>query len=74
MLLAGILALPPAMAAAAEAEEAWLRAACVAAGQQILAGNDVRSAVYQEQFSRYSRRTNRGNVEMRVQTAAADDR
>jgi hypothetical protein len=49
-------------------EEARLRAACAAAGEQILAGNVMRSAVYQEQFSRYSAWTNRCYVEMRVQT------
>jgi hypothetical protein len=73
VLLAGSLALPAATAAAGEAEEAWMRTACAAAGEQILAGNAVRSAVYQEQFSRYSRRTKRCYVEMRVQTAAADE-
>jgi hypothetical protein len=48
ILLAGILALP-AIAAAADAEPAWTHGACAAAGEQILAGNAVRSAVYQEQ-------------------------
>jgi hypothetical protein len=57
-----------ALEAPAGAEEARLRAACAAAGEQILAANFMRSAVYQEQFSRYSARTNRCYVEMRVQT------
>jgi hypothetical protein len=50
------------------AEEARLRAACAAAGEQILASNFIPSAVYQEQFSRYSTPTNRCYVEMRVHT------
>ena len=50
------------------AEDVQLRSACAALGEQILAGNFIRSAVYQEQFSRYSPRTNRCYVEMRVQT------
>ncbi|MBO0751342.1 MAG: hypothetical protein J2P53_04480 [Bradyrhizobiaceae bacterium] len=70
-LLAGVLAMPVAITAA---EEARQRAACAAAGEQILAVNAVRSAVYQEQFAHYSRRTNRCYVEMRVQTVAADER
>jgi hypothetical protein len=55
------------------AEEMWRRSACAAAGEQILAGNFISSAVYQEQFTRYSTRTNRCYVEMRVETIAADD-
>jgi hypothetical protein len=53
-------------------EEARLRAACTAAGEQILASNYLRSAVYQEQFSRYSAQTNRCYVEMRVETMPDD--
>jgi len=45
-----------------------LRSTCADLGQQILEGNFIRSAVYQEQFSRYSPNTNRCYVEMRVQT------
>jgi hypothetical protein len=56
------------------AEEARLRSACAASGEQILAGNFIRSAVYQEQFSRYSARTNRCYVEMRVQTIVPDEK
>jgi hypothetical protein len=56
------------------ADEVRLRSACAASGEQILAGNTVRRAVYQEQFSRYSARTNRCYVEMRVQTLADDER
>ena len=74
ILLAGILALPAAIAAAADAEAAWTHGACAAAGEQILAGNAVRSAVYQEQVSRYSRRAKHCYVEMRIKTAAAGDR
>jgi len=51
------------------AEVSQLRSTCAALGQQILEGNFVRSALYQEQFSRYNPRTNRCYVEMRVQTA-----
>jgi hypothetical protein len=46
-----------------------LRSTCNALGQQILEGNFIRSALYQEQFSRYSPRANRCYVEMRVQTS-----
>ena len=46
-----------------------LRSTCAALGQQILEGNFIGSALYQDQFSRYSPRTNRCYVEMRVQTA-----
>jgi hypothetical protein len=49
------------------------RAACAAAGEQILAANIVSSAVYQEQFSRYSPRTNRCYVEMHVETIGRDE-
>jgi len=54
-------------------EEVQLRSACAALGEQILAGNFIRSAVYQEQFSHYSPRTNRCYVEMRVQTIDPDE-
>jgi hypothetical protein len=75
-ILAASAGMPSGHAKAAErvreqpptAEEARLRAACAAAGEQILAGNLIRSAVYQEQFSRYSAQANRCYVEMRVQT------
>jgi hypothetical protein len=50
-----------------------LRSACAARGEQILEGNFIRSAVYQEQFSRYSPSTNRCYVEMRVQTGDLDE-
>jgi hypothetical protein len=43
---------------------------CDASAQQILEGNFVRSALYQEQFWRYSPSTNRCYVEIRVQTGA----
>jgi hypothetical protein len=54
------------------AEEARLRAACAAAGEQILASNYLRFAVYQEQFWRYSAQTSRCYVEMRVETMLED--
>jgi hypothetical protein len=49
-------------------EDVQLRSACAARAQQILDGNLVRSALYQEQFWRYSASTNRCYVEIRVQT------
>jgi hypothetical protein len=55
------------------AEDAQLRSACAASGEQILEGNFIRSAVYQEQFSRYSVGTNRCYVEMRVQTVEPNE-
>lgn len=51
-----------------EAEIVQLRSTCAAWGQQILEGNFIRSAIYQEQFSRYSPWTNRCYVEMTVYT------
>ena len=54
-------------------EDVQLRSACAARGEQILEGNFIRSAVYQEQFSRYSPGTNRCYVEMRVQTGDPDE-
>ena len=46
-----------------------LHSACASVGQQILEGNFIGSALYQEQFSRFNPRTNHCYVEMRVQTA-----
>lgn len=63
--------LEPQFARAAEAEQQ--RSACAAAGEQILAGNVIGSAAYQDQFSRYLPQTNRCYVEMLVQTIAADE-
>jgi hypothetical protein len=54
-------------------EDVQLRSACAAWGERILEGNFIRSAVYQEQFSRYSPGTNRCYVEMRVQTGDLDE-
>ena len=45
-----------------------LRSTCATWGQQILESNFIRSALYQEQFSRYSPQANRCYVEMRIQT------
>ena len=80
----GVLAYVSVVAAATGAERApllatvaevvQLRSACDAVGQQILDGNFVRSALYQEQFSRYSPHTNRCYVEMRVQTGDLGNR
>jgi len=49
-----------------------LHSTCDALGQRILEVNVVRSALYQEQFARYSPSTNRCYVEMRVQTGDQD--
>jgi len=79
----GVLAYVSVVAAATAAERAplvpiaevvQLRSACDAVGQQILDGNFIRSALYQEQFSRYSPQTNRCYVEMRVQTGDLGNR
>ncbi len=79
-LVACVFAAPTAAMAAdrdqrlsAAAEEVRLRAACAAAGEQILAGNFISSAAYQEQFSRYSLRSNRCYVEMRIETVDLDE-
>jgi hypothetical protein len=64
--------LEPQFALAAEVEQQ--RSACAAAGEEILADNAIGSAAYQDQFSRYSPRTNRCFVEMLVQTLTADER
>jgi hypothetical protein len=52
---------------AADADVVQLSSTCAALGQQILEGNIISSGIYQEQFSRYSARTNRCYVEMRIQ-------
>jgi hypothetical protein len=62
----------PAEQVMSAAEEAGQRSACAASGEQILAGNVVSAAVYQEQFSHYSPRASRCYVEMRVETIASD--
>jgi len=59
---------------AATAQDGQLRSACAASAQQILEGNLIRSALYEEQFSRYSPRTNRCYVELRVQTGELNER
>ena len=58
---------------AAITEGVQLRSACAAWAQQILEGNLVRSALYQEQFSHYSPGTNRCYVEIRVQTGELNE-
>lgn len=45
---------------------------CAASGEQLLAANTVRAAVYQEQFSHYSVQRGRCYVEMRVEIMASD--
>jgi hypothetical protein len=54
-------------------EDVQLRSACAASAQQILERNFVRSALYQDQFWRYSPSTNRCYVEIRVQTGGPDE-
>jgi alkylation response protein AidB-like acyl-CoA dehydrogenase len=65
---AGATAAERARQSPAAAEDLQLRAACADWAEQIREGNVVRSALYQEHFSRYSPRTNRCYVEIRVQT------
>ena len=57
----------------AAAQDVQLRSACAAWAQQILEGNFIRSALYQEQFSHYSPGTNRCYVEIRVQTGELNE-
>jgi len=57
----------------AAAQDVHLRSACAASAKQILEGNLIRSALYQEQFSRYSPRANRCYVEIRVQTGELNE-
>jgi hypothetical protein len=81
-LLAASACLPSAPATAAgkselssaATEEVRLRAACAASGEQILASNLVRFAVYQVQFSHYSMRMGRCYVEMMVQTITREEK
>jgi hypothetical protein len=54
-------------------EDVQRRSACAAWAQQILERNFVRSALYQEQFWRYSPSTNRCYVEIRVQTGEPNE-
>ncbi len=68
LVVAGAMAADRVHQNPAATEDVQLRSACAAWGEQILEGNFIRTAVYQEQFSRYSPRTNRCYVEMRVQT------
>jgi hypothetical protein len=68
LVVAGAMAAERVHQNPAASEEVQLRSACAAWAQQILEGNFIRSALYQEQFSRYSPRTKRCYVEMRVQT------
>jgi hypothetical protein len=74
-----VLVMPVVVAAALATEQARQITAtaearlCAASGDQILAGNVVGAAVYQEQFSHYSPRTSRCYVEMRVQTIVFDE-
>jgi hypothetical protein len=54
-------------------EDVQLRSACAASAQQILERNFVRSALYQDQFWRYSPSTNRCYVEIRVETGGLSE-
>jgi hypothetical protein len=54
-------------------EDVRLRSACAAWAQQILEGNFVRVALYQEQFWHYNPNTNRCYVEIRVQTGGLSE-
>jgi hypothetical protein len=71
-LLATGLTMPPIAGTAQTQPEAAEEQSCAVSGEQILAGNIVRAAAYQEQFSRYSPQANRCFVEMRVLTIAVD--
>jgi hypothetical protein len=66
--IAAAIAAEQAQQSPADTEVIEQRTTCAAWGQAILEGNFIRSALYQEQFSRYSPMTNRCYVEMRVQT------
>jgi hypothetical protein len=54
-------------------EDVQLRSACAVSAQQILERNFVRSALYQDQFWRYSPSTDRCYVEIRVQTGGLSE-
>jgi hypothetical protein len=73
LISAGAIAADRLHQSLATTQDFQLRSACAARGEQILEGNFIRSAVYQEQFSRYSPSTNRCYVEMRVQTGDLDE-
>jgi hypothetical protein len=72
-----VLSLPAAAARAAEDARPIVASAparsCAVAGEQILAANILRRAVYQEQFSHYSPRRGRCYVEMRVEVMESDE-
>ncbi len=68
LVVAGAMAADRSHQNAAATQDVQLRSACAVWGEQILERNFIRSAVYQEQFSRYRPSTNRCYVEMRVQT------
>jgi hypothetical protein len=75
-MAAGFLAIPVADVAALADEHAPPAAQarlCAASGEQILADNVIRAAVYQEQFSHYSPRTGRCYVEMRMEIMDSDE-
>jgi hypothetical protein len=74
LVVAGATAADRAHQNLAAAEDVQLRSACDAWAQQILEGNFIRSALYQERFSRYSPMTNRCYVEIRVQTGELNER
>jgi hypothetical protein len=74
LAVAGATAADRARESPAVAEDVQLHSACAAWAQEILEGNFVRSALYQEQFSHYSPSTNRCYVEVRVQTGELNER
>lgn len=57
----------------ATTEDVQLRSTCAAWAQEILEGNFIRSALYQEQFSHYSPSANRCYVEIRLQTGELNE-
>jgi hypothetical protein len=73
LVVAGAMAADRMYQNLAATEDVQLRSTCDAWAQQILEGNVIRSALYQEQFSRYSAMTNRCYVEIRVQTGELNE-
>jgi hypothetical protein len=72
-VVAGAIAAERAHQDGTATEDVHLRSSCAAWAQQILEGNFIRSALYQEQFSHYSASTNRCYVEIRVQTGELNE-
>jgi hypothetical protein len=72
-VVAGAIAAERAHQDSTATEDVHPRSSCAARAQQILEGNSVRSALYQDQFSHYSPSTNRCYVEIRVQTGELNE-